>query len=38
MPGDIWAMGVSLFGMVFGYLPFKGNSIVELFDSIRDSE
>lgn len=29
-------MGVTLYCMVFGKLPFTGKSIIQLFDSIRD--
>ncbi|KAI9104836.1 kinase-like domain-containing protein [Phlyctochytrium arcticum] len=32
---DVWAMGVTLYCMLFGTLPFNGRSIVELYESIR---
>jgi calcium/calmodulin-dependent protein kinase kinase 2 len=38
MPGDIWAMGVTLFSLVFGKVPFSGNSIMQLYDAIREEE
>ncbi|KAJ3275473.1 hypothetical protein HDV01_000300 [Terramyces sp. JEL0728] len=37
MAADIWAMGVTLFCMVFGKLPFTGSSIIQLYDGIRDN-
>ncbi|KAI8899160.1 kinase-like domain-containing protein [Globomyces pollinis-pini] len=38
MAADIWAMGVTLYSMVFGKIPFTGKSIIQLFDNIRDTE
>ncbi|KAI8914823.1 kinase-like domain-containing protein [Powellomyces hirtus] len=35
---DIWAMGVTLYCMVFGKLPFVGTSIIDLYESIRNDE
>ncbi|KAJ3157849.1 hypothetical protein HDU89_000228 [Geranomyces variabilis] len=35
---DIWAMGVTLYCMVFGKLPFAGTSIIDLYDSICNDE
>lgn len=32
---DIWAMGVTLFAMVFGFLPFQGENIIDLKDNIQ---
>ncbi|KAJ3185312.1 hypothetical protein HDU85_001362 [Gaertneriomyces sp. JEL0708] len=32
---DIWAMGVTLFSMLFGYLPFNGQSVIDLYENIR---
>ncbi|KAJ3394194.1 hypothetical protein HDU84_009514 [Entophlyctis sp. JEL0112] len=34
---DVWAIGVTLFCMVRGTLPFKGDSIVDLYDQIKCS-
>ena len=34
---DVWAMGVILFGMLVGYLPFKGNTNAEKIQAIRNS-
>ena len=36
--GDIWAMGVTLYAMCFGELPFQEKSIIKLYDSIKDDE
>jgi [calcium/calmodulin-dependent protein kinase] kinase len=38
MPGDIWAMGVTLYALCFGKLPFTAKSIILLYEAIRDSE
>ena len=32
---DIWSMGVSLFQILTGDLPFKGTSQKEVFDKIK---
>jgi [calcium/calmodulin-dependent protein kinase] kinase len=32
---DIWAMGVTLYCMLYGVLPFTGENILELNDRIR---
>ncbi|KAJ3035903.1 hypothetical protein HDV00_003303 [Rhizophlyctis rosea] len=33
---DIWALGVTLFCMCFGRLPFTGVSIIDLYESIKN--
>lgn len=35
---DIWAMGVTLYCMAFGKLPFTGNSIVEIYENIKKKQ
>lgn len=32
---DIWAIGVTMYALLFGYLPFFSNDVVELFDKIE---
>jgi serine/threonine protein kinase len=36
-PADIWALGVSLYGFTYGELPFKGDSLMELYEDIANA-
>jgi [calcium/calmodulin-dependent protein kinase] kinase len=38
VPADIWAMGVTLYCLVFGKLPFVGKTIIQLYESIRETK
>lgn len=35
---DMWAVGICLFAMVFGTLPFTGSNPIDLFSCIQNSE
>jgi [calcium/calmodulin-dependent protein kinase] kinase len=38
IPADIWAMGVTLYCLVFGKLPFVGKTIILLYSDIREAK
>ncbi|KIJ26715.1 hypothetical protein M422DRAFT_272174 [Sphaerobolus stellatus SS14] len=35
-PSDLWSVGVIIFDMLFGYMPFEGRSINEVYDSMHE--
>jgi calcium/calmodulin-dependent protein kinase kinase 2 len=35
---DVWAMGITLYALIYGFLPFNDHSVLELYENIRSQE
>jgi [calcium/calmodulin-dependent protein kinase] kinase len=35
---DIWSMGVTLYSLAFGHIPFENTGMLELFEAIKNED
>lgn len=38
IPCDLWSVGVTLYYMLYGTIPFKGSTVSEVYENIQKTE